>query len=74
MAYDDKVSLNLPRVGPNFFSGLTSHHLCDGIKTELPQSGNSFVKHVPERIFQLNGGSGVGYIRQQKCTGVDKDR
>ena len=42
MAYDDKVSLDLPRVGPNFFSGLASHHFCDGIKTELFQSGTPY--------------------------------
>jgi hypothetical protein len=54
MADDDKVSLNLPCVGTNFFSGLTSHHLCDRIKTELLQSGNALVKHVGEGVLHLN--------------------
>jgi hypothetical protein len=74
MADDDKVSLNLPCVGTNFVGGLTSHHLCDRIKTELLQSGNAFIKDVGEGVLYLNGGSGVSYIRQQKCGGVDEDR
>ncbi len=74
MAYDDKVSLNLSRVSPNFFGGLASHYLCDGIKTELLQSGNSLVKYIREGIFPLNEGSSVGYIRQQKCSRIHKDR
>ena len=56
MANNHKVGLNLPRVSANFFSGLTSHHLCDRIKSELFQSGNALIEHVREGVFHLNGG------------------
>ena len=74
MAHDDKIGPNLPCEGPNFFGGLTSHQLCGGIETQLPQSGNTLVKHFHKGIFHLNGRSSVGYVSQQQCTGIDEDR
>jgi hypothetical protein len=35
MAHDNKVSFNLRCVRPNFFGGLTFHHLCNRIETQL---------------------------------------
>ena len=54
MAHDDEIGPNLPCEVPNLFGGLTSHQLCDGIETKLPQSRNALVKHIHKVIFHLN--------------------
>ena len=73
MADNDEISPNLPCEGPNYFSGLTSPQLCDRIETQLPQPGNAFVKYFHDGIFHLNERSGVGYVSQQRNTGIDED-
>jgi hypothetical protein len=73
MSHDDEISPNLPCEGPNYFGGLTSPQLCDRIETQLLQSGNALVKYIHDGIFHLNEGSGVGYVSQQRNTGIDKD-
>jgi len=73
MAHDDEISANLPCEGPNYFGGHTSPQLCDRIETQLPQSGNALVKYIQDGIFHLNERSGVGYISQQRNTGIDED-
>ena len=73
MANDDKISPNLPREGPNFYSRLTAHQLGDRIETQLPQSGNTLVEHNDEGVFHLNGRSRVGCVSHQQCTGVEDD-
>ena len=73
MAHDDKIGANLPCVGSDFFGGFPSHQLCDGIKTQRPQSGNALVKYFNEVMFHLNRSSSEGYFGQHKCTGIDED-
>ena len=74
MAHNDKISLNLPCEGSNLFGRFTSHQLGDRIETERPQSCDTFVEHIYEGIFHLNGCASVGYIRQEQCTGIGEDR
>ena len=73
MAHHDKIGLNLLCEGSDFFGGLPSHQLCDGIKTQRPQSGNALIKYIHEVIFHLNRRSSEGYFGQHKCTGIDED-
>ena len=68
-----RVFRNLPCEGPNYFGGLTSPQLCDRIETQLLQSGNALVKYLHDGIFHLNARSGVGYVSQQRHTGIDED-
>ena len=57
MAHHNKIRPDLPSEVPNLFSGLTSHQLCRGVQTQLPQPGDALVKYVaytfsPSRLIR----------------------
>ena len=74
MAHHNKIRPYLPSEVPNLFGGLTSHQLCRGVETQLPQSGDALVEYFHEVIFHLHRCSSEGRLGQQQRTGINEHR
>ena len=74
MAHYNEIRPDLPGDIPNFFSRVASHQSCHGIETQLPQSGDAFVKDVREVILQMNNCSSEARLGQQQRPAIDEHR
>jgi len=73
MAYDNKISPDLPGEISDFFGWLTSHHLGHGVKAQLSQSCNALIENRSEVIFHPNGCSSESHLGQQQRTGIGEN-
>lgn len=65
MAHDNKISANFSGEISDFFGWLPPHHLGNGVKAELPQSGDAFIKYLSEAIFHVNRCANERHLGQQ---------